>query len=83
MMDAIPTTPMMTLALVKLLKAFVKDGIKGILNRSGDRKVSEILITSMILCLSSLRTSQVHYAFHTEGLFSVKTSCLMNSITKS
>lgn len=51
MMDAIPTTPMMTLALVKLLKAFVKDGIKGILNRSGDRKVSEIIITSMVLFL--------------------------------
>lgn len=78
MVDAIPTTPMMTLALV------TKDGIKGILNRSGDRKVSEILITSMILCLSSLRTSQVHSAFYTgEGLFSVKPSCLMSSITKS
>lgn len=64
-MDAVTTTPTMTLALV------TKGGIKGFLNGSGDRKVSETFIVSVILCPSQI-TYQMHSAFYTEGLCSVR-----------
>lgn len=78
-MDAVTTAPTMTLALV------TKGGIKGFLSGSGDRKVPETFIISVILCPSSQITCLgcTPHFIQEKGCVLLKPSYLTSSIPKT